>query len=472
VTARLVLTAVALVAAVAVAVGLSATLAMRSYLDGRLDGQVQDALRRAAVPRPSLGPVDGGGTAQFRFVQAGSLGVQATGTSADGYVAARDVTAGSTGIQALPKQAVARLMRVPQDGRGHTLTVSGHRYRVMSATDSSGTTDVVGLRTDDVDETLANMRSWFALLTLAGVLAAGLGGTALVRRQLRPLHAVADAAREVTTQDLSSGETEIVTRVPATLTDDDTEVGQVGAALNTLLDHVNDALGARHRSEQQVRQFVADASHELRTPLATIRGYAELARRTPDDAAHLSTALGKVETETDRMSALVEDLLLLARLDTGRPLADKEVDVTRVLLEAVGDARVIAPGHHWRLDLPDEPVAGRGDPGRLHQVVSNLLGNARTHTPAGTTVLVSAAGGGGLPVEIRVHDDGPGLPSDLVPHAFERFTRADVSRTRSSGGAGLGLSLVAAIVAAQGGSVHLVSGPGSTTFTVRLPAAT
>jgi two-component system OmpR family sensor kinase len=168
------------------------------------------------------------------------------------------------------------------------------------------------------------------------------------------------------------------------------------------------------------------------------------------------------------MAALVEDLLLLARLDSGRPLVTEEVDVTRVLLEAVGDARVIAPNHRWRLDLPDEPLTARGDTARVHQVVTNLLTNARTHTPPGTTVLV-AASAAGPHAEVQVHDDGPGLSPDLVPHAFERFTRGDSARTRTSGGAGLGLSLVSAIVTAQGGSVDLSSRPGATTFTVRLP---
>jgi two-component system OmpR family sensor kinase len=302
------------------------------------------------------------------------------------------------------------------------------------------------------------------------VLVAAGAGTVVVRRQLRPLREVAGTAHTVARLPLASGDVRVTSRVPDRLTDEATEVGQVGAALNTLLEHVESSLGARHRSEQQVRQFVADASHELRTPLATIHGYAELSRRTPDDAGRLSAALAKVETEADRMSALVEDLLLLARLDAGRPLATEEVDVTRVLLEAVGDARVIAPGHRWRLELPERPLTARGDTARVHQVVTNLLGNARTHTPPGTTVLV-AASREAAQVRIRVHDDGPGLPADLVPHAFERFTRGDSSRTRSSGGAGLGLSLVVAIVAAQGGTVDLASEPGATTFTVGLPVA-
>jgi two-component system OmpR family sensor kinase len=256
--------------------------------------------------------------------------------------------------------------------------------------------------------------------------------------------------------------------VPTDLTDEQSEVGQVGAALNTLLDHIDEALAARHKSEQQVRQFVADASHELRTPLATIHGYAELSRRTPEDAEALLLALGKVETEADRMSDLVADLLLLARLDSGRPLAREDVDLTRLLLEAVADARVIAPGHKWQLALPDEPVTVVGDDARLHQVITNLLNNARSHTPAGTTVTVTARVQDEQ-VVVEVHDDGPGLPPELGDEVFDRFTRGDSSRTRASGGAGLGLSLVSAIAEAHHGTATVRSRPGDTTFTVTLP---
>jgi two-component system OmpR family sensor kinase len=168
------------------------------------------------------------------------------------------------------------------------------------------------------------------------------------------------------------------------------------------------------------------------------------------------------------MSELVADLLLLARLDSGRPLAREDVDLTRLLLEAVADARVVAPDHKWQLALPDEPVTVVGDDARLHQVVTNLLNNARSHTPAGTTVTVTASAVGDE-VRIEVHDDGPGLPPELDDEVFDRFTRGDSSRTRSSGGAGLGLSLVSAIAAAHGGQADVRSKPGDTTFTVTLP---
>lgn len=474
-TARLVVTAVALVAAVGVLVATSATLAMRSYLYDRLDNQVHEAVQRALDGRrlPVDGPDGaGGGTV---LVQPGAVtAYDRVGTTAPvAVIAEQRFEAGANGLISLDPRTAGRLAQVPVDGDGHTVSVSGQHYRVMAGTLADGSYVAIGLPTTDIDSTTGSMVRWFALLTLLGVGLAGLLGTMLVRRQMRPLHAVAETAREVSTQELSTGETAIETRVPEGLTDEQSEVGQVGAALNTLLDHIDEALAARHRSEQQVRQFVADASHELRTPLATIHGYAELSRRqltgkVAEDAAALVLALGKVETEADRMSDLVADLLLLARLDSGRPLEREDVDVTRLLLEAVADARVMAPDHKWQLSLPDEPVGVVGDEARLHQVITNLLGNARSHTPAGTTVTVSAAVDDDA-VRIDVHDDGPGLPPDLVDEAFDRFTRGDSSRTRASGGAGLGLSLVSAIAAAHRGTATVTSRPGDTTFTVTLP---
>jgi two-component system OmpR family sensor kinase len=463
-TSRLVAVVVALVAVVGVLVAVATAVGMRSYLTDKRDADLMQAFRRevgnAGAPDPRPCPL--GTTVVGPDGRAGLPIGQGSGTLTVRPGCAFVVT--GSRLEQVSTSAQRQLAAVPVDGRPHTVGVAGlGDYRVIS----DGST-ITGLPMRDVQQAVRSLVWWELALTFTGVLLAGLAGTELVRRTLRPLRAVAQTAHAVTGQQLDTGAPSIRTRVPGELTDPATEVGQVGAALNTLLDHVDDALGARHRSEQQVRQFVADASHELRTPLATIHGYAELSRRAPGDADRLSTAMAKVETEADRMAALVEDLLLLARLDSGRPLVTEEVDVTRVLLEAVGDARVIAPNHRWRLDLPDEPLTARGDTARVHQVVTNLLTNARTHTPPGTTVLV-AASAAGPHAEVQVHDDGPGLSPDLVPHAFERFTRGDSARTRTSGGAGLGLSLVSAIVTAQGGSVDLSSRPGATTFTVRLP---
>jgi two-component system, OmpR family, sensor kinase len=356
---------------------------------------------------------------------------------------------------------------VPTDGAVHEVDLPGlGTYRVVASGSGTGARAVAGLPTEEVDETLAWLVTIVVVVGAGAVALAGAAGTVVVRRQLAPLREVAATAHHVAELPLASGEIEIAERVPARLTDEGTEVGQVGSALNAMLDHVEDSLGQRHRSEQQVRQFVADASHELRTPLATIAGYTELARHRPETSG---TALAKVETESARMTALVEDLLLLARLDSGRPLERRPVDLSRLLLEAVDDARVVDPDRSWRLSLPDEPITVTGDEPRLHQVVSNLLTNARKHTPPGSTVTVTGTAGA-TGAGFTVHDDGPGFAPDLAARAFERFTRGDAARTR--GGAGLGLSLVEAIVGAHGGAVTLHSRPGDTTIAVVLPSPT
>nr|WP_281372819.1 ATP-binding protein [Kineococcus aurantiacus] len=310
-----------------------------------------------------------------------------------------------------------------------------------------------------------------AAVVLGGVALAAVAGSVLVRRDLLPLQRVAATAARVSELELDRGEVDLTLRVPDADTDEATEVGKVGLALNRLLDNVGSALEARHGSEQRVRQFVADASHELRTPLAAIRGYSELTRRSaepvPDDVRH---ALGRVESEAVRMTGLVEDLLLLARLDSGRPLEREPVDLTMTVLDAVSDARVAGRDHTWRLELPEEAVEVVGDPGRLHQVLANLLANARTHTPPGTTVTVALTREGDQ-VHVEVVDDGPGIPAELQPRVFERFARGDSSRSRAAGSTGLGLAIVQAVVTSHHGSVTVHSRPGRTAFRVSLPAA-
>jgi two-component system OmpR family sensor kinase len=219
---------------------------------------------------------------------------------------------------------------------------------------------------------------------------------------------------------------------------------------------------------------VADASHELRTPLAGIRSYAELARRSTEDVPEeVSHALGRVESEAVRMGRLVDDLLLLARLDAGRPLEQQDVDLSRLVIEVTSDARVAGPDHRWSLDLPDEPLVVRGDEHRLHQVVANLLSNARIHTPAGTSVVVrlSTDPRADTRVLLSVSNDGPGIPTDLQTSVFERFVRADDSRSRAKGSTGLGLAIAHAVVKAHQGSLTLTSNEGGTEFLISLPAA-
>jgi two-component system OmpR family sensor kinase len=483
-TSRLVVTAVALVAVVSVVIGLATTLAVRSYLTSRLDDDVRGALERAQhgpVVLPGSGsssdPDHDDGPEELEERRGQGVGTLTAVWPAGSQPPIGDVITEGADRRHLSSAALAELDALPADGRAHHVDLPGVGSYRVAVVEDSGSKVAAGLPTDDVNAVVSTLVWWELLLTLLGVGAAAGAGLVVVRRQLRPLREVAQTAHTVAELPLASGEIDLTERVPGHLTDERTEVGQVGAALNTLLAHVESSLEARHRSEQQVRQFVADASHELRTPLATIAGYTELARRRPDDIGTVGTALGKVEEESGRMTALVEDLLLLARLDAGRPLEREPVDLTRLLLEAVSDARVVAPDHRWRLDLPEESVEVVGDERRLHQVVTNLLTNARKYTPAGTTVTVSARSTPGSG-RFTVHDDGPGFPPDLVGHAFERFARADAARTRASatageptspGGAGLGLALVEAIVHAHGGRVSLSSHPGDTTLTVDLP---
>jgi two-component system OmpR family sensor kinase len=369
----------------------------------------------------------------------------------------------------------------------------------------SGTALVTGLSLATVQGTLEHVENtehvvYAAVLVLALVL-----GTAMVQLSLRPLRRVAATATKVTELPLDSGEVTLPAGVPDS--DPRTEVGRVGAAFNRMLFHVERALGRRAASEARLRRFAADASHELRTPLSAIRGYAELALRhpgpVPEDVTH---ALRRVESESARMTVLVDDLLLLARLDAGRPLEREPVDLSRLAIETTSDARVARGDHRWRLDLPDEPVLVEGDEHRLHQVLANLLSNAGKHTPPGSTVSVTltlgdaplgdaprgdAPRGDGSPgagpdtavqrgvtpagprVELSITDDGPGIPPELLPELFERFTRGEVGRARDASAAGkstgLGLAIVDAVVAAHGGAIVVTSRPGMTRFAILLP---
>ncbi len=305
----------------------------------------------------------------------------------------------------------------------------------------------------------------------------GVGGVAIlamtafayviVRRGLLPLERIAHTAEEITAGDLSHR---------AGIPHDDTEVGRLGAAFDSMLDQIEGsfaqqqaALDAMARSEDRLRRFVADASHELRTPLTAVRGYADLYRAGGlAEPAELQTAMERIGTESRRMGLLVDDLLLLARLDQGRPLRRDVVELSRVAADAVADARAVEPGRPI-VEAIDPGVAVLGDEDRLRQVIGNLLANVRVHTPAGSPMEASLHRDGTV-AELRVVDHGPGIDPDHGARVFDRFYRADPGRSRDRGGSGLGLSIVASIIAAHGGSIHHEPTPGSgTTFVLRLP---
>jgi two-component system OmpR family sensor kinase len=343
-------------------------------------------------------------------------------------------------------------------------------YRLLAVPGPTpGVVYVTGLPLDQVDATMRQVEVIQAVLFASVLLLTGVLGTGFVRLSLRPLRRVAATATRVTELPLASGEVTLPDRVPGA--DPRTEVGQVGLAFNRMLGHVESALARRAASESRLRRFAADASHELRTPLAAIRGYAELARRhpgpIPGDIAH---ALSRVESESSRMTVLVDELLLLAQLDAGRPLAKEPVDLTRLAIDATSDARAASPGHRWLLELPDEPVHVEGDEYRLHQVLANLMSNAAKHTPPGTTVTVAVTTDTEPgTVRLSVTDDGPGIPADLQPALFERFVRGDSARSSGGASTGLGLAIVQAVTTAHGGGVSVTSRPGQTSFVITLP---
>ncbi len=351
-----------------------------------------------------------------------------------------------------------------------TLTIGPYgSFRVVAKEpNSNGQVQITAASMSEVTDTQRRLAEVMALVAGGVIILGGLITFVIVSRSVRPLERVAATARKVATLPLDKGEVDLAIRVPAKDTDPRTEIGSVGAAINQMLGHVSGALTARHASETRVRQFVADASHELRTPLAAIRGYAELARRGEHEPGAVAHALRRVESESERMTTLVDDLLLLARLDSGRPLDSAEVDLTMLAVDRVSDARVAGPDHRWQLDLPDEPVSVIGDGARLHQVLANLLANARNHTPPGTTVVTGVRREMGGAV-LTVTDNGPGIPEELQPEIFGRFVRGDSSRSRAAGSTGLGLAIVAAVISAHGGTVTVESRPGRTSARVWLP---
>jgi two-component system, OmpR family, sensor kinase len=332
----------------------------------------------------------------------------------------------------------------------------GGRYRVRAAIESDlgGSMLIVATPLHDVDSTLHRLLAIELLVTAAVVAALAVLALWVVRLGLRPLRQIELTADAITAGDLSR-------RVDHP--DPQTEVGRVGSALNTMLDHLES-------SDRRLRRFVADASHELRTPLAAVRAYAELfGRGAATHPADLERSMSGITREAERMSLLVDDLLLLARLDEGRPLERKPVDLAAVVGQAVDAARVVEPGRP--IDVSVEPTTVTGDEARLRQVLDNLLANARAHTPAGTPVSVELRQVGGR-AELAVADHGRGLTEEQAERVFERFYRADSSRTRASGGAGLGLSIVAAVTEAHGGTADARPTPGGgATFVITLPRA-
>ncbi|QWT24283.1 HAMP domain-containing histidine kinase [Subtercola sp. PAMC28395] len=481
---RLVLSVGALIVLLGLAIGLVSTLTLNGVLVNKLDEQLPGGSSSSAGGPPPGGTftlqLRGGDLSTFLDRQPlGTVGVIVSGGQVlySGTVISSSSATSFGGTEVVPL-ASARALQLAAVTPGQKpvtvdLGTGLGQYRVVSLETTNGYTVVLGLSLAPVQATVTQLAITTVVVTLAGLLVAVLLGGLIITLALRPLQRVADTAAHVAELPLDRGEVALAVRVPERDTNPKTEVGRVGNALNRMLEHVSSALTARQQSEDKVRQFVADASHELRTPLASIRGYAELTRRQdetlPTDVTH---SLARIESEATRMTSLVEDLLLLARLDSSPDVAHDAVDLTLTLVDAVSDAHAAGRDHDWILDLPEEPVEVEGDAARLYQITANLLANARVHTPAGTHVtagLEEIAVSGKKFAVISVADDGPGIDPAVMPTLFERFVRGDVSRSRHAGSTGLGLAIVYAVAEAHGGTVTVESVPGHTVFRVTLP---
>jgi two-component system, OmpR family, sensor kinase len=479
------LVGMALVAVVLVSVAVVVARSAEAYLIGQIDDELAPAGEFAGGGRGHDGPTQpgadpgtgeddgtgGDGTADDQGARFGPSPYYVGVVDGDTIVTLRmpDVSAGAADEDVPVPDIDAAEARAAADGEGGgdaTFTVGSSdpdvRYRVRAHTDSDGDVVVVATSLADVDAAVDRLVAVEAAGALAALAILGLVTFWVLRLGLRPLKAMTHTATEIAAGDLSH-------RVPSA--PDGTEAAELGAALNTMLARIEDSFAQRQASEERLRRFVADASHELRTPVTTIRGYAELHRRGAlDDPDELAQAMRRTEDEANRMATLVDDLLLLARLDQGRPLARGPVDLGVLAIDAASDARAVAPERTVRA-VTDEDTVVVGDEHRLRQVLANLVRNALVHTPPAATITVAARRNGDRAV-VEVADDGPGMTVEQASRAFERFYRADAGRSRDRGGTGLGLAIVRAVAAAHGGQATLTSAPGAgTTVRVDLPLA-
>ncbi|MCB5273197.1 putative sensor histidine kinase TcrY [Arthrobacter sp. SO5] len=491
---RLVLVAMGLLVAICGAVGLFSYASMDLFLTKQLDAQIGQASERAReFGRPAQGIAGGRpDPLDARGQGVGTLNARIL----NGAVSRAGFLAGDATRKSLSPGDDDVLLELAPNGIPADRTLSAGDYRLTAVRAPYGDVIITGLPLAEKQNTLASLVWTMLVVSGGGLVIIGLAGTALIRRTMQPLEQLSAVATQVSRLRLDAGEVALAVRVPASAAHPGTEVGSVGHALNQMLDNVSNALEARQQSETKVRQFVADASHELRTPLTAIRGYTELLRMSEHFTPDGEQSLARVQNQSLRMSTLVEDLLLLARLDEGQPLKPSDVDLTQLAIETVSDEKVMAPDHTWQLELSEEPVMVRGDAARLHQVLANLLSNARKHTEPGTTVVTGVMRSPGGGAVVTVTDNGAGIDPDFVGRIFSRFARADPSRHNpaaamvragsplaagtpvgaptqgtSEGTSGLGLSIVQSIVEAHGGTVGVTSRPGRTEFVVRLPAA-
>ena len=440
----------------------------RSYAIGQLD---QELFRSANLVAHNLGfpNLFGNQNSAYQAVPPGTMATELSPTGQQ-LLSWTDFSTTAEPSPLLPTSLAALAASAP-NGTPVYRTVRGsgliRSYRVLEASLDNGNVLAEAIPLTDTDAALHRLLALELYVSGAVLIAIVAAAWLIIRLSLRPLQKMADTAGEIAAGDLSRRVEE---------SDERTEVGQLGSALNVMLGRIESAFREREASEERLRRFVADASHELRTPLTSIRGYAELFQHgLAERPADLDTAMRRIDSESTRMAGLVDDLLLLARLDQGRPLEREPVDLSCLAADAAEDARAVDPTRTVTCLVPPSCTVV-GDEGRLRQLVGNLVANALSYTPPGSPIEIVAgleASSGQVPARARlmVIDHGPGIAPEAANHVFERFWRSDPGRVRAQGGTGLGLSIVAAIADAHGGQVFLTQTPGGgATFCVELPA--
>ena len=455
---RLLLAVLACVAAGLLVAGLITYVSLRGFLLERVDAQLRDARGPIAMALTDTGQSGFPGGPGEPSLPPGTYGQLRD--SAGNVLNAIQFKYGD---EDLPTPVLPYPLPTPTQGNIITFradsTGTGAGFRVLAETVPSGQVLIAAIPLSETQQTLTQLLTIEVIVSLVVLGALAAAAWLLIKRDLRPLENMAVTADAISAGDLSL-------RVePA---EPRTEVGRLGLSLNTMLGRIEVAFAERAATEEKLRRFLADASHELRTPLTSIRGYSEMFERAKDDPEDLDLAMRRIEEESKRMGIMVEELLVLARLGEGREPEKLPVDLARVVDDCVSDARAAAPARDVTLERV-ETAAVMGDDHQLHQVVHNLLNNAVRHTPPEAQIRVALSARDGY-ATIAVSDDGPGLEPAVAAKVFEPFFRADKSRARETGGAGLGLAIVAAIVEAHRGTVRLDTAPGAgATFTVTLP---
>lgn len=486
---RLIAILVSMLGIACLIIGVSSYITLQNSLSQQIQGRLDEAVHRATMVKDG-GP---GSTANPQNIttdqttapetscgaaSSGKGPLDAPGQSAGTLILCTDadsqISAGyldkEGATQNLSQEDITLLQETAVEGEAVEVSLENGDYLVEAMKNARGETIITGLPLAEMHRTLGVLAAVMAGGSLIVMVLAGFLGSWIIRQTMKPLERVAGVAATVAQLDLETGDLTGTARVQKRDANPGTEVGAVGFTLNQLLDNVNSALAARQKTEDQMRVFVADASHELRTPLAAIRGYSDLLNWTENLTESGEQSVARINSQTERMSRLVEDLLLLARLDEGRKTVMETVDLTELLLENVSDLQVAAPSHRWELDLPEEPIEVTGDRSQLQQVLLNLLSNARKHTDEGTRILAGLhMSANQQEAIITVEDNGQGIDPEFIDKIFDRFSRADKARSGSDGTTGLGLPIVKAIVEAHGGSIDVASRPGRTEFAVRLP---